>query len=561
MDKLTKEQRRKNMQANKSTGTKPELLLAKTLFARGHRYRKNNKTVFGKPDLTFKKIKLAIFVDGEFWHGKDWFERKKDHKTNQEFWNKKIERNIEKDKEVNEELTKQGWTILRFWSKDIEKKLLSCTLEIETVINDLKMDLKEKISLEEVGGKQFKIRIVEPDCNKDAVLTHYLHNSKNGVSQFYKKDAVKYTKEILEYKYPEEKITLQVAEEALQYGIFDTFQVPFPPTEKPKFKFIDLFAGIGGFRLALQNLGGKCVFTSEWDKEAKRTYRANFGETPFGDITKEETKSYIPDGFDVLCAGFPCQAFSIAGKRGGFEDTRGTLFFDVAEIIKRKQPKAIFLENVKGLRNHNGGKTLATILNVLRNDLGYFVPEPQIVNAKDFGVPQNRERIYIVGFHKDTGINEFNYPKPLDKKVTFADIKEKEVPATKYFLSTQYVQTLENHKARHESKGNGFGYAIIPDDGISNAIVVGGMGRERNLVLDHRITDFTPTTHIKGTVNREGIRKMTPREWARLQGFPDNYLIPVADASAYKQFGNSVAVPAIQATANELLKLIGIKNK
>ncbi|MBP1617750.1 MAG: hpaIIM [Bacteroidetes bacterium] len=423
------------------------------------------------------------------------------------------------------------------------------------------MDLKEKISLEEVESKQFKIKIVEPDSNKDAVLTHYLHNSKNGVSQFYKKDAVKYTKEILEYKYPEEKITLEAAEEALQYGIFDTFQVPFPATEKPKFKFIDLFAGIGGFRLALQNLGGKCVFTSEWDKEAKRTYRANFGETPFGDITKEETKSYIPDGFDLLCAGFPCQAFSIAGKRGGFEDTRGTLFFDVAEIIKRKQPKAIFLENVKGLRNHNGGKTLATILNVLRNDLGYFVPEPEIINAKDFGVPQNRERIYIVGFHKDMAIGEFTYPQPLDKKVTFADIKEKEVPATKYFLSTQYVQTLVNHKARHEGKGNGFGYAIIPDDGISNAIVVGGMGRERNLVIDLRITDFTPTTHIKGTVNREGIRKMTPREWARLQGFPDSYIIPVADASAYKQFGNSVAVPAIQATAKEILKLIGIRNK
>ncbi|WP_262509383.1 DNA cytosine methyltransferase [Vaginella massiliensis] len=209
----------------------------------------------------------------------------------------------------------------------------------------------------------------------------------------------------------------------MQYGIFDTFDVPFLPIDKPKFKFIDLFAGIGGFRLALQNLGGKCVFTSEWDKDAKRTYKANFGETPFGDITKEETKRYIPDNFDVLCAGFPCQAFSIAGKRGGFEDTRGTLFFDVAEIIKRKQPKAIFLENVKGLRNHNGGKTLATILNVLRNDLGYFVPEPEIVNAKDFGVPQNRERIYIVGFHSSTGVNKFNYPKPLNKKVAFADIK------------------------------------------------------------------------------------------------------------------------------------------
>ncbi|MDO5607953.1 MAG: DNA mismatch endonuclease Vsr [Capnocytophaga sp.] len=561
MDRLTKEQRRKNMQANKSTGTKPELLLAKTLFARGHRYRKNDKTVFGKPDLTFKKIKLALFVDGEFWHGKDWHKRKNDLKTNQEFWNKKIERNIGRDKEVNEKLSKQGWTVLRFWSKDIEKKLLTCVLQIENEIKNLKMDLKEKISLETFGDKRFRIKLVEPENNREAVLTHYLHNSENGVSQPYKKEAVTFTKEILEYKYPKEEITLEVAEEALQYGIFDTIDVPFPPTENPKFKFIDLFAGIGGFRLALQNLGGKCVFTSEWDKEAKKTYKANFGEVPFGDITKEETKQYIPDDFDVLCAGFPCQAFSIAGKRGGFEDTRGTLFFEVAEIIKRKQPKAIFLENVKGLVNHNGGKTLATILNVLRNDLGYFVPEPKILNAKDFGVPQNRERIYIAGFHPDMNVNEFIYPKPIVKKVTFADVKEKTVPPTKYYLSTQYIKTLENHKARHESKGNGFGYKIIPDDGIANAIVCGGMGREGNLVLDHRITDFTPTTRIKGEVNRQGIRKMTPREWARLQGFSDNYIIPVADASAYKQFGNSVAVPAIQATAKEILKTIKIKIK
>ena len=266
------------------------------------------------------------------------------------------------------------------------------------------MKLKEKISLEKVFEKEYKVKLVELESNKEAVITHFLHNNKNGVSQFFKKDAVKYTKEILQYEYPKEEISNIVAEEALQYGIFDTFDIPFPPVENPKFKFIDLFAGIGGFRLAMQNLGGKCVFTSEWDKDAKRTYKANFGERPFGDITKEETKGFIPDGFDLLCAGFPCQAFSIAGKRGGFEDTRGTLFFDVAEIIKRKQPKAIFLENVKGLRNHNGGKTLATILNVLRNDLGYFVPEPQIINAKDFGVPQNRERIYIVGFHPSTNV-------------------------------------------------------------------------------------------------------------------------------------------------------------
>ena len=418
------------------------------------------------------------------------------------------------------------------------------------------MEFKEKISIEEFGGKKIRIRFIEPKSNSEAALTHYLLNSQSGAAKFYKKGALEYTKELLEYKNPGEEITLQVAEEAIQYGIFETINVPFLPIDKPKFTFIDLFAGIGGFRLALQNLGGKCVYTSEWDSEAKRTYRANFGETPFGDITEEKTKSYIPDAFDILCAGFPCQAFSIAGRRGGFEDTRGTLFFDIAEIIKRKQPKAIFLENVKGLKNHNGGKTLETILNVLRNDLGYFVPEPQIINAKDFGVPQNRERVFIVGFHKNTGITKFEYPKPIDKKVTFADVKEENVVSTKYYLSTQYVQTLHNHKSRHKSKGNGFGFEIIPDDGISNAIVVGGMGRERNLVIDHRITDFKPKTNIKGEVNREGIRKMTPREWARLQGFPDNFIIPVADASAYKQFGNSVAVPAIQATAKEILKQI-----
>jgi len=323
------------------------------------------------------------------------------------------------------------------------------------------------------------------------------------------------------------------------------------------YKFIDLFAGIGGFHQALSYYGGKCVFASEWDKHCQEIYLKNYGILPEGDITiipENEIPSH-----DILCAGFPCQAFSIAGKRGGFEDTRGTLFFDVAEIIKRKQPKAIFLENVKGLRNHNGGKTLATILNVLRNDLNYFVPEPQIVNAKDFGVPQHRERIYIVGFRKDQGITDFEYPKPLKKKVKFADVKEKKVPATKYFLSTQYVQTLINHKERHESKGNGFGFAIIPDDGIANAIVVGGMGRERNLVYDHRITDFTPTTHNKGTVNREGIRKMTPREWARLQGFPDKYVNGISNTQAYKCYGNSFTVPIIEHILQTILKIYEAK--
>ncbi len=417
------------------------------------------------------------------------------------------------------------------------------------------MELKEKISFEEIQVKQFKVKLIESSSNGKAALTHYLHNSKNGVSQFYKKDAEEHLKNILEYKFPAEKVSDKVAEDALQYMLYDfKSQVPFKEPKTPKFKFIDLFAGIGGFRIAMQSLGGKCVFTSEWDEQAKRTYEANFGEIPFGDITKEETKKFIPDNFDVLCAGFPCQAFSIAGKRGGFEDTRGTLFFDVAEIIKRKKPKAIFLENVKGLFSHDKGKTLKTILNVLRNDLGYFVPDPQVLNAKNFGVPQNRERVFIVGFRKDLGISEFGYPKPTKKNATFEDVKAESVVSVKYYLSDTYLNTLIRHKERHAKKGNGFGYEIIADGGTANAVVCGGMGRERNLVYDHRLEDFTPVTHIKGEVNRQGIRKMTPREWARLQGFPDNFIIPVADASAYKQFGNSVAVPAIKATARELIK-------
>ncbi len=412
-----------------------------------------------------------------------------------------------------------------------------------------KMKIKETISIEDFGDSKYKIRIIEPAENRRAIITHYLNNQSNGVTAKFKKEAINYINDF-------SSSNDIAAEEALQYLLFELHDVPFPSPKKYDFKFIDLFAGIGGFRLALQSLGGKCVFTSEWDNEAKKTYRANFGEVPFGDITKEETKQFIPDDFDILCAGFPCQAFSIAGKRGGFEDTRGTLFFDVAEIIKRKQPKAIFLENVKGLRSHDKGRTLSTILNVLRNDLGYYVPEPEIINAKNFGVAQNRERIYIVGFRGDLNINHFEYPEKFNETFVFEDIREKNVVPSKYYLSTQYLDTLKKHKQRHSDKGNGFGYEIIPDDGIANAVVCGGMGRERNLVYDDRLEDFTPTTKIKGEVNREYIRKMTPREWARLQGYPDDFIIPVADASAYKQFGNSVAVPAIKATAFEIIKHI-----
>lgn len=380
----------------------------------------------------------------------------------------------------------------------------------------------------------------EETTQRAAVITHYLQTWSCDANAFYRESALK-----------------ALAQMGLDIDV-DGFQwdVPFPPEAQFRFRFIDLFAGIGGMRIAFTRLGGKCVFSSEWDKYAQHTYERNFGEVPFGDITKIDENS-VPD-HDILVAGFPCQAFSIAGRRGGFEDTRGTLFFDVARIIRRKRPSAFLLENVKGLMNHNRGRTLNTILYTLRNDLGYYVPEPEIVNARHFGVPQNRERVFIVGFRNDLRISDYEYPGPIMVNRTILDIREESVVSAKYYLSTQYLRTLVEHKRRHEAKGHGFGYEIIPDDGVANAIVVGGMGRERNLIVDHRLTDLTPVTSIKGEVNREGIRRMTPREWARLQGFPDTFRIEVADTHAYKQFGNSVAIPAVEAVARAIVVKLGM---
>ena len=386
--------------------------------------------------------------------------------------------------------------------------------------------------------KEISLNPLKEQGDGAAYLTHYLYNNKNNISSYFEKQAKEFWK----------SKTKEPIEKHLKFKQ----DVPFPEPKKPSFTFIDLFAGVGGFRVAMQSLGGKCVFSSEIDKYAKKTYEHNFGEVPFGDITKINEKE-VPE-HDILCAGFPCQAFSIAGKRKGFEETRGTLFFEIARIIKEKQPKAFFLENVKGLRSHGKGETLKTILKVLREDLNYYVPNPEVINAKNFGVPQNRERIFIIGFRKDQNVSDFKYPEPTDKAKTFADIKEESNVSVKYYLSNVYQNTLIQHKKRHAEKGNGFGYEIIKDNDCANAVVVGGMGRERNIVIDCRLTDFKPVTHIKGEVNKDYWRRMTPREWARLQGFPDNYEIPVSDAQAFKQFGNSVAVPAILATAEIVIK-------
>lgn len=332
------------------------------------------------------------------------------------------------------------------------------------------------------------------------------------------------------------------------------------------YRSIDLFAGIGGIRIGFDNAFGKdieTVYVCEWDEFAQKTYKDNFHDDfdIAGDITQVEAKDVPP--FDICLAGFPCQAFSIAGTggygRGGFDDdfkgrNRGVLFLDVVRICKEHKPKVIFCKNVKGLTMHDHGNTFMVIRNTFR-DLGYQVFW-KVLNSKDYGVPQNRERIYIVCFRDDLNVGEFHFPEPLDKKTTIQDILEDAPIPTKYYLSDVYVETLKAHKARHAAKGNGFGYEIRDLDGIAGTIVCGGMGRERNLIIDPRPHSMQPTTHIKGTVNAEDIRKMTPREWARLQGFPDSYVLNLADTHLYKQFGNSVTVPVIEAIARQIKEVL-----
>ena len=328
------------------------------------------------------------------------------------------------------------------------------------------------------------------------------------------------------------------------------------------YKSIDLFAGIGGIRMGFDNAFGKeieTVFVSEWDEFAQKTYKDNF-EDPFeiaGDITVIDEKD-IP-AFDICLAGFPCQAFSIAGTggygRGGFSDdfksqNRGVLFMDVVRICEYHKPKVIFCENVKGLVMHDRGRTFQVIRQAFR-DIGYQVYW-KVLNSKDFGVPQNRERIYVVAFRDDLNIGEFVFPTGTDDSKTIRDILDDAPVPSRYYLSDTYVETLKKHKARHAAKGNGFGYEIRDLDGIAGTIVCGGMGRERNLIIDSREHSMIPETHIKGNINKDDIRKMTPREWACLQGFPDDFKLSLSDTHLYKQFGNSVTVPVIEAIAEKI---------
>ncbi|WP_455585957.1 DNA (cytosine-5-)-methyltransferase [Bacteroides sp.] len=342
--------------------------------------------------------------------------------------------------------------------------------------------------------------------------------------------------------------TEYISYEPLQTDLFgDISQIPFPNPIDYKFTFIDLFAGMGGFRLAMQAQDGKCVFSSEWNPYAKKTYAANFGEIPFGDITKEETKMYIPEHFDILCAGFPCQPFSIAGvskkkslgRETGFKDkTQGTLFFDVADIISRHRPKAFYLENVKNLVSHDKGRTFMIIQSTLE-ELEYSMYY-KIMDGQDY-VPQHRERIMIVGFDKKRyhGEEYFEFPKAEKTTQRIKDILE-DCPEQKYTLSDKLWDCLQNHARKHKRKGNGFGFGLVDLDGISRTLSArySKDGSEILIPQDGR-----------------NPRRLTPRECARLMGYPDEYIIDkVSNTQMYKQCGNSVVVPLITAVSKQLVE-------
>jgi len=307
--------------------------------------------------------------------------------------------------------------------------------------------------------------------------------------------------------------------------------------KEAKFTFIDLFAGIGGMRQAFERHGGKCVFSSEWDKFAQITYQTNFKEMPHGDITKICTGD-IP-AHDVLLAGFPCQPFSHAGLKKGFDDTRGTLFFDVARIIKDKKPSLALLENVKGFKNHDGGRTFKTIVEVL-NEIGYDV-FAKVLNASDFGLPQNRERIYIVCVNRrKIKQRDFEFPKPTKKETRVGDILEPHTDK-KYVLSNKLWNGHKRRLKEHRERGNGFGYSLFTPNSIRTSTISARYYKDGSEVL---------------IATRGNPRKITPREAARLQGFPESFKIPVSDTQAYKQFGNSVAINVVAAIAKEMSKLL-----
>lgn len=409
------------------------------------------------------------------------------------------------------------------------------------------MKVKETIKIDEIDGEKFKIHFFENSDNKNAVISHYIHNYQNGVRKNYEEEALGYINEYVEYKKESSNLNL-VSDFAIQQLLFETKKIPFPSPENYTFKFIDLFAGIGGFRIAMQNVGGKCIYTSEWNKDAQKTYSENFGEIPFGDITKVKVKNYIPDKFDILCAGFPCQAFSIAGYRKGFSDTRGTLFFDVEQIIEKHNPKVVFLENVKNLISHDKGKTFKIIIEILEKKLGYKVFFKVLNSMTHANIPQNRERIFIVAFDPKQVYNykEFKFPDEIKLTKTIHNILEKGIQNDKYYYS-------EEHKY----------YPELSKTMTSRDTVY----QWRRVYVRENKSNVCPTlTANMGTGGHNvplikdsfGIRKLTPKECFAFQGYPMNkYILPnMADSKLYMQAGNSVTTSLVEKISAEIIKVL-----
>lgn len=506
--KKTKDEIKKNMSHVRNSNTALENKLCAALNAQGiTTFTRNDKAVLGKPDITFRARKIAVFCDGDFWHGYNWQVAQHEIKSNRDFWIPKIEKNIQRDAEITEKLQNSGWTVLRFWGHEIIKELQFC---VNIILDELRV---------------------------------------------------------------------------------------FP--QRP-YRTIDLCAGIGGIRRGFELTGQfENVLSAEVDKYACLTYQHLFGDNPEHDLTSDEFKN-IADAtnFDVLLAGFPCQTFSRVGLQEGFEnEEKGQIFFHIAEILRRTRPCAFFLENVDRLVTHDKGKTFQTIIDKLVKDLGYHVigvctkedgtlsynPKSFVRNSRDFGVPQNRPRTYIMGFDTE----RFSLEKlsilpdqlPLSRQEyiyrDLNDVLEKDV-LPKYYMASGYLETLIKHRARQEGKGYGFGYRIVNADGIEHPIAntllaTGGSGRERNLIHDPR--EGIAGMEIKGKktpLNDKGIRVMTPMEWGKLQGFVnyafvnkqgvDEFSFPdgVPDAQRYKQFGNSVTIPAIEEMARFMIKCLDL---
>jgi len=499
MARKTKEQISYNMSRVRGENTALENMLRAELDRRRLiTYKRNDKAVFGKPDFSFKARKLAVFCDSEFWHGYDWENAAKEIKTNREFWLPKIEKTMERDKVVLERLQSEGWTVLRFWGDQIKIDVSGCADEIELILR-----------------------------------AH--------------------------------------------------IQIPY--------RTIDLCAGIGGIRRGFELAGNFVnVLSAEIDKYACITYEHLFNTNPNNDLTTEDFKQTVENTpYDVLLAGFPCQTFSRVGLGEGFEnDDKGKIFFHIVEIIERTRPCAFFLENVDHLVTRDKGATFRRIIDELAIKQKYkiigvhldnggvpkYSPRDFVRNSRNFGVPQNRPRTYIIGFDR-----ERFHPDRLDmlpdtlpekrEHRLYADLNEliEHGVSPRYYMASGYFETLIRHRERQKNNGNNFGYRIVNELGTESPmantlLATGGSGRERNLLYDPQ--DGIAGMMIKGKktpLNDKGIRVMTPTEWGKLQGFinyafigcdgGDGFSFPenIPDVQKYKQFGNSVTIPAVEEMA------------